>query len=272
MSDDNSWIGPLVQAGVGMLGQGKADAMSAQQAALLREMYDELRNVPLPELQAIIAEQVGPSAQAGVYSDPTQRAQQMDVMGELRDLFEGGGFSVEDEAALNEAMNRSNVAGNAQRKGLASEFAQRGQLGSGARLAMGNAQAQGAANRANSAALGVVAEGSRRRAGALSAYADLAGDIRKADFGEGSARASAKDAADRWNAAAREKAGFHNAGLAQQQFGNRVTRAGGAAGAGRNLAGYFGNEAQGIRNQNAANAKAAGMAADGFFNDDEDDE
>ena len=193
-------------------------------------------------------------------------------MNELRDIFEGGGFDIQSEAALNEGLNRANVAGNAQRKALASEFAQRGQLGSGARLAMGNMSAQGAANRANQTALDVAAEGDRRKRNALSAYADLAGDIRRADFGEGSARAQAKDTADRWNASARQRATEYNAGLPQRQFNNRVSRSTGAQGAGSNLAGLYGNQAQGARNESANCAQAAGLAAQGLANGLDDEE
>lgn len=272
MSDDNSsWIGPLIQIGASMLGEQKAGALTAQQSALLRQVYDDLRNVPLPELEAVAAEQLGPSAMGGTYSDPEQRHQQMEVMNELRDLFTGTGFSPEDDAMLAEGLNRASVTGNAQRKALQSEFAQRGQLGGGARLAMGNAQAQGAANRANSTALGVAAEGSRRKSQAMAAYADLAGDVRKADFGEGSARAQAKDAAERWNAGAREKAGIYNAGLGQQQFNNRIARATGSQTAGGNLAGHFAQESQAVRNQHANYGRAGAEIVNGLT-DDEDDE
>lgn len=269
---DYSWVGPVVQGVVGGLGEGKASGLDAKQAALLQSIYDDLRNIPLPELEAIAAEQTGPSAMAGVYSDPEQRAQQQQVMEELRSIFEGGGFNVEDEAALNEALSRSNVAGNAQRKALASEFAQRGQLGAGARLAMGNMNAQGSANRANQSALNVAAMGQQRKNAALSKYADLAGDMRRQDFGEGSARAQASDAAERWNATARQRATEYNAGLPQQQFGNRVTRATGSQGAGSRLAGNFGNQAQATRNQFANYGQAAGLAAQGLASGLEDDE
>ena len=269
---DYDWVGPVVQAGVSLLGQGKADGLNAQQADLLRQIYEELRNVPLPELERVTAEQLGPTAMEGVRSDPEQRGQQLEVMEELRNIFENGGFNIEDRAAMNEMLNRSNVAGSAQRRGLEADFQQRGQLGAGAQLALGNMNAQGTANRANTSALAIGAEGAKRRSAAMRDYADLAGDIRRGDFGEASARAGAKDTADRWNASAREKAGQYNAGLAQQQFNNRVTRAGGAAGAGGNLAAHFGQRAQAARNQNANYGEAAGNAAMGIANGLDDDE
>ena len=270
---DYSWIGPLVQMGAGMLGGGKADSLDAQQSELLKSIYDELRNIPLPELERIVAEQLGPTAMEGVESDPEQRAQQMEVMNELRDIFESGGFDIQDRAALNELLNRTNVSAGAARRGLESDFAQRGQLGAGARLALGNMNAQCAANRANTTAVNIGAEGAKRKERALSTYADLAGDIRKGDFGEAATRAGAKDDAARWSASARERAGMRNAGLAQQQFGNRVTKATGARGAGGDLADLYGQRATGERNRNAAYAEAAGRGAQGLANDlDDEDE
>lgn len=269
---DYSWIGPLVQMGASMMGEQKAGGLDAKQAALLQQIYDELRDVPLPELEKVVAEQLGPTKMGEVRSDPEQRMQQMDVLGELRDIIDSGGFDIQSEAGLNEALNRANVTGQAQSRALASEFANRGQLGSGARLALGNMNAQGAANRANTAALNIGAEGARRRMDAMGRYADLAGDVRRADFGEASARAQAEDAAARWNASAREKAGMYNAGLAQQQFNNQVTRATGSQAAGNNLAGFYGNQAQGTRNAAANYGSAAGLAAQGLANNLSDDE
>lgn len=263
---DTSWLGPLIQGGASLIGEQKAGQLSAQQLAQLQQVYDDLRNTELPDSKPVDATQLGPTAMEGVHSDPEQRQQQLDVMTQLRDLFEHGGFNIEDRAALAEAMNRANVSGSAQRHALAGEFAQRGQLGSGARLALGNMDAQGAANRSSQAGLDVAAQGERRRMEALGHYGDMAGHLREQDFGEGSARANAKDAADRWNAAAREKAGYYNAGLAQQQFTNKLSKATGAAGAGGNLAGYYGGEAQGVRNSAANYGRAAAEASKGIGN------
>jgi hypothetical protein len=254
---DYSWI-PAVVGGV--LGDQKAGALDAKQQELLERIYDELRNIPLPELERIQAEQMGPSAMEGVRSDPEQRLQQLQVMEELRNIFEGGGFNVEDKADLNRALNEANVKGNAQRQALAGEFAQRGQLGAGARLAMGNMDAQGAANRANQSALDVAAQGQRRKMDALGRYGNMAASLRGQDFGEGSARAQAADAASRWNAAAREKAGYYNAGLNQQQFNNQVSKATGAQGAGNNLSNLFGARAKGTRARYDAYGRAISEA------------
>jgi hypothetical protein len=215
-----------------------------------------LRDTPLPDLKDVDPTQLGPTAMEDVRSDPDQRQQQLEALTSLRDIFEHGGFNLEDRAAMAEAMNRANVSGSAQRHALAGEFAQRGQLGSGARLAMGNMDAQGAANRSSQAGQDIAARGEARRMGALNNYADLAGRLRSQDFGESSARAQAKDAADRWNAGAREKAGYYNAGLAQQQFGNRIAKATGQQNAGTNLAGFYGNESQSTRNQGAGYTRA----------------
>jgi hypothetical protein len=261
---DMSWIGPLIQAGASAMGEQKAGQLSAQQQQILKDIYENLRDTPLPDLKDVKAEQLGPTAMEGVHSDPQQRQQQLEVMSALRDMFEHGGFNIEDRAALSAALNEANVKGSAQRHMLQGEFAQRGQLGAGARLALGNMDAQGAANRSSQAALDVAAQGEKRRMAALGDYGNMAGHLRSQDFDEAQARATAKDAADRWNASAREKAGYYNAGLPQQQFTNQVTKATGQQGAGNNLSSYYGNEAQGVRNQYANHGRAAAEASKGF--------
>jgi hypothetical protein len=258
--------GALLQMAIGMFGEQAAKNLSEEQLRILKQQSDELRNIELPDLRDIVAEEMGPTAMEEVRSDPEQRAQQLQVMQELRDIFEGGGFNIEDEAALNEAFNRSNVAGNAQRKALASEYAQRGQLGSGARLAAGNMQAQGAANRSSQTALDIGAMGQRRRADALNRYGAMASGLRSQDFGESAQRAAAKDAATRWNAAARERAGYYNAGLPQQQFNNRMSKVTGQQAGSNNLASYYANESQGVRNQYANYGQAGAEAARGLGN------
>jgi hypothetical protein len=107
--------GALLQMAIGMFGEQATKNLSEEQLRILKQQSDELRNIELPDLRDIVAEEMGPTAMEEVRSDPEQRAQQLQVMQELRDIFEGGGFNIEDEAALNEAFNRSNVAGNAQR-------------------------------------------------------------------------------------------------------------------------------------------------------------
>jgi hypothetical protein len=254
----------LIGLAMSLASEAKAGKLSQEQQQMLQDIYDKLGNIPLPELQKIQAEQLGPTAMEGVHSDPEQRQQEMETMSSLRDLFEHGGFNIEDRAALNEELNRANVQGSAQRHALAGEFAQRGQLGSGARLALGNMDAQGAANRSNQAGLDIAAQGEKRRMDALTHYGDMASHLRGEDFGEASARAQAKDAADRWNASAREAAGRYNAGLAQQQFNNQVTKTTGQQSSANNLAAFYGNEAQGVRNQGANYARAAAEASKGF--------
>lgn len=238
--DYGAMAGAMTGAAGSLAGASGQQNMSDAQRKLLEQILNEIRDIPLPDLERIMAEQLGPSAMEGVHSDPEQRQAQLDIMDELRDIYSSGGLNLEDKAALNEGLNRANVAGNASRQRLASDFAARGQLGSGAQLAMGNMGAQSAANRANQTALDVGAMGQKRRMDAMGRYAGLASDVRGQDFGESSARAQAKDAADRWNAASREKAGYYNAGLAQQQFGNRMTKATGSQGAGNNLAAQYG--------------------------------
>jgi hypothetical protein len=205
---------------------------------------------------------------AGVRSDPAQREQELEMMSQLRDVYNHGGLDLQSRAALNDAMNRASVQGNSARRALADSFAARGQLGSGAQLAMGNQTAQNQANASNQAALDAAASGDQRKMAALSAYGQAASQLRNQDFSEASARAKAQDEANLWNASAQEKANYYNNGGRQQQaFQDAMQRATGAVSAGNNLAGFYGTQQQMGLNMlgNAVQTAtgAAGKAASG---------
>lgn len=221
------------------------DLTGQQQQTLLQQIYNQLRNEPLPDLQNVNPTQLGDPGMAGVYSDPAQRQQELEVMSNLRNVFSNNGLDLQDRAAMNEALNRASVTGNSARRALASDFASRGQLGSGAQLAMANQTAQNQANTSNQNSLDIAAQGEQRKASALNAYGSDASALRGQDFSEASARAKAQDEANQWNANAAEKANYYNNGGRQQQdFQNRMGRDTGAMNAGNNLSGFLGAQQQ----------------------------
>ena len=245
-----SFWGALVQGGMQLAAEGAAQREREKQLELLRELMEEYRNVPLPELDPVTAEELGPSAFDELRGDPTLRAAQLDALGRLQDISRGGGLTLEDDAALAKVLGQAARQDRNQRARLSEDFAARGQLGSGAQLAMALQGQQATAQRGREEAMDRAAMAQRRSLDAILQGGRLAGEVRGQDYGEKARAAEARDEIARRNAASREKARYYNAGLAQQQFGNRMSRLGGMQGPGNNLASFYG--------QGAADARAAG--------------
>lgn len=249
MADDSySWIGPVVQGAVSMFGEQQAGKLDKQQLDLLRQQYEELKNVPLPELQRVLAERLGPSELGGLHSDEQARGNQLDMLAELRNVIDQGGLSLSDRAALADAMGDASAQARRGRANVKADLARRGGLDSGAQLMASMQSASDSARDAGKAGLETAAMAERRKLDAMRAHLDATGAMRGQDWAENSATAGARDRRAEGNADRREKAGYYNAGLPQQQFENRTRRLGMATGPGTNLAGAYAGQAQGTRN------------------------
>ncbi len=246
-----------LQALMQMAAESSAQKDRAEQLRLLKELMDEYRNVPLPELERVAAEELGPSAMEGVQTDAALRSAQLDALGRLQDLAKGGGLTLEDEAALSKVLGKSARQESLGRQRLADDFAARGQLGSGAQLAMALQGNQASAQRGREEAMDRAAMAQRRSLDAMLQGGRLAGEVRGQDYGEKARAAEARDAIASYNAGAREKARYRNAGLAQQQFGNRLAKLGGAQGPGHGVADFYGQSAQDARAAGAGYGRAA---------------
>ena len=257
--------GTLAQLLLGAVGEGNATKLNAQQMAKLEELQALFRDEPLPDIKEIEAEQLGPSARGNVYSDPELEAAQMEALGQLGDISRDGGLTLADRNAMNEIESDLAAGERSRRASLGDEMARRGQLGSGAELQMALSGQSAAANRAAKFGADVAADAQARAIDAMLKRGDLAGKVRGQDFAESSYRAEGNDSRDVWNAGAREKAKYHNAGLAQQQFANRMARLAGQVPAGNNIASQLGANANSQR-QFWGNA---GAAVDSWLDDEE---
>jgi hypothetical protein len=219
-----------------------------EKARSLLEQAAQMAEVDLPELERLVAEEVGPSAFEDIKTDPALRDAQMAALDRLQQIDQEGGLLLADKANLNKVLGQTNRAAASQNAAVREDMAARGVGGSGAEMAMQLANNQAQAQRGGEQGLDIAAMAQQRALDAIMARGQLAGDVRGQDFGEQSQIAQAKDLISRYNADSRSKAKYHNAGLGQQHFDNQMRRNQGRAAAKKDMANWYTNE---------ANAKAA---------------
>lgn len=175
--------------------------------------------------QNIVPQEVGDTALAGIAVDPRGKMAQEESLAALEELAANGGLSLADMAALNEVQRNLNRNNSARQKGLANEFAARGQLGSGAQLAMGLAGQQNAAENANQRGESVAAQAQARALQAILQKGQVARGMTNDDYGRKSEAAKARDLIEARNAAARTDAAKANNAIAGQGFANNLSKA-----------------------------------------------
>lgn len=238
----------IVAAGVAAAGSIAAKVMEgmsqAKQRELLQQATDQYGNIDMPALERIVAEQIGPSEFEKIKSDPSLRQAQIDSLSELKRIYSNGGRTLQDEANLTSDMNRSAQLERSARDGIRDTMNARGTMGGGSELMMRLSAAGEGANRNAQSALQSAAQREGRASESIMRAGSLGGQIRGQDFSEASRKAEAADARERYNADARQKAAYYNAGLPQQQFDNRMRVASGKANA---LGGQANQEGQGAQ-------------------------
>jgi hypothetical protein len=218
-------------------GGGDSAAMSIQQQMLrdaqniplpiLKEYYPELYQVVSqmnPELETAV--NLGPSAMAGISTDPALRQAQMNALSKLESIGLGG-QSAEDQARMANITNDINTNLQGQQGAIMQNLAQRGMSGGGSELAQRSMAAQGAANRQASMAMDAKAQAERRALDAIMQSGQLGGQMQSQDFQQQQAKAQAADAISRFNAqnqqnviganvGAKNQAQMYNAGMQNQ--------------------------------------------------------
>lgn len=242
------------QLAIAFLGEQKASQLSAKQLELLGQQLAQLQGIELPDLPEVKPEELGESAVAGMQSDEALRGKQLQALGELQNIIDSGGLDLSDKVSLEEALSTAQNNQRRARAGVMGDLAARGGLDTGARLVAGLDAATAGANDLRKTGMETAAMAQKRRLDAIRTASGMAGALREQDWRESEAAKRAKDLRDERNAAAREKAGYYNAGLPQQQFQNQVTKVTGQGNATNNLAGAYGGAAGDAR------ASAAGMA------------
>lgn len=177
--------------------------------------------------QDVTAQEVGPSALGSIPDDVQARAAQMQSMGKLDEISAGGGLSLADMTALNDIQRDLNRNTSARRQGLANEYAARGQLGSGAQLAMDLAGQQQSAESANQRAESTAAQAQARALQAILQKGQVARGMGNDDYGRKAEAARARDAIEARNAAARMDASKTNNAYRGQAFQDELSKAAG---------------------------------------------
>jgi len=244
---DYSWIGPAIQAGSSIFGEVMAGKSKEEQQAILQQALAEFGNISPPSLERVMAEMEGPSAFEGVQADPEGRAAQYAALDALQNISANGGHTLADDANLNRVRNQAAGVASSGRHRIAESMAARGQLNSGATLAMQLSGNEGAAGRASQEGMDIAGQAQRRALDAILQRGKLGGDLRQQQFSEDARKAEAADMRSRYNAQARQRAQYYNAGLPQQQYENQLNRARGMTGQLGNLASYKGEQAADTR-------------------------
>ncbi len=242
MADGEGW-GQVAQVGVSALGEYMAQQSKEKQQALLQKALAEFGSISPPALQKVIAEQEGPSAMAGVSSDPESIAAQHAALDALKNISDSGGLTLSDRANLNRTRSSAAGTANSGRQRIAEDMASRGNLDSGAMLAMQLSGNEGSANRQSQEDMDIAGTAQKRALDAIMQRGQLAGHVREQDFGEKSRKAEAADLIARYNSEARSKAQYHNANLPQQGFDNQMRLAQGRATGAAPMASYYGEQA-----------------------------
>lgn len=241
-----------------------------EQAKKLMEQAAAQYNIPLPQLQEMVAPHLDKSAFDDIQGDPALRDAQMGALGKLKGIEDAGGLMIEDRAVLNKLQSQTARQAAARQSGIREDMAERGIGGSGAELAMQQGNAQDEASRASQAGLDIAAQAQKRYFDSILQRGRMAGDIRGQDYGEARDRAAARDEINRYNADSMWRGQQANNQVRQQNYDNRWSQADQRA---KNLYGqadYYRGEAARKSGQASGFGKAAGKAVNAF-GDDEDE-
>ncbi len=219
---DYDWVAPVAKGVASYAGgaQAQAEQQEAYRQMLenLKQRYADYDALGSAGYKDIEAQQLGPSALEGIAPDLQARQQQQESIAALQDLADRGGLSLADMKALNDIQANLSRNDSARRAGLANQYAARGQLGSGAQLAMDMSNQQNAAENANQAGESAAAQAQARAFQAILEKGKAARGMSSDDYARKSEAAKARDLIEARNAASRADASKYNNQLAGQKF------------------------------------------------------
>lgn len=260
----------MVMSGVGAAGAGAVSAEDREQARqMLQKMMAKYDQIKAPQLQDAPAQELGQSAFSDIHEDPRLRDAEMGGLDSLKQMQDAGGLTLEDTAALNSINDKTARREAAGRGAIANDFASRGQLGSGAQLAMSLQSQQDSANRSADAGANTAASAQRRYFDSVLARGKMAGDMSGRDYQRQADAARARDSIAAHNAAARTDAARYHNDVLNQGFSNQMGLTGAQAGAGYKQANYLQNEASRKAEQFGRAASGISKAAGSLWDDDE---
>jgi hypothetical protein len=218
-------------------------------------------NIPLPQLQQMVAQVVPNSAAGQVYSDPNLGAAQTQSIGELGNIADQGGLTLTDKANFDTAQRQAAQGAMAQRQAIQNLLNRTGGGNSGVSAALQLGAQRGQQESSALAGQQEAASAQQRALQAVLQRGQLAGQVRAQGVNEATNRARAIDQMNQYNAQARQGAQQYNLGLPQQQYQNQLARAQGYAGTQQNYANYNQGEANRIGGVAADTGTGVGLAA-----------
>lgn len=212
-------IGAIVSA----IGAAVAEGDYEKARALREQALSDYGDAIAPKLDKATAEQLGPTALASIQTDAAPRNAQTDAMRRLSEIYESGGTTAQDEAALQLANQGAQQQAQSSYQAIQQQLAQRGQQNNPALMAalaskVGQTTAMASATNRYQAQ----ADARNRAMQALGMSADVAGQVRGADYGEASNLATATDRINQFNAGSRTDANNENARRAEAQYQMQV--------------------------------------------------
>lgn len=190
------FVGPGLALAGGLLGQLLAGKDRKAADRIMAQVRDEFGRIDPAKVEQLAAIEMDPEAETGM----------RDSLRRMDDSVEAGGMTLQDRAALNEALEDEGRQERAQRAAVTRQYAGTGSQG----LLAGLVAQQGGAQRAHRAALDQAGQAQTR-------YWQNVRDR----FGMASGLGDARSAIDRWNRGATQ----YNNSLEQQRFDNDFRRA-----------------------------------------------
>jgi hypothetical protein len=262
----------------------------AESNKLMRDNVAKLEAIGIPTIEAqkialqnpelvepLVAEQMGASQMEDVQMDPRLQAAQRAALDEMTGLGQTG-LGAEDKAAFNQLRRQAAGAAEAQQASTLQEMASRGMLDSGANLAAQLQAGQSQADRMSQEGDRLAASAAEARRAALGQQANMASQMSAQDLGLKTNKASAADTIAQFNTQQRAQTGaanqgykvdratqlanlrnqeeVANKGLTQQQFQNKIQKAGGVAQQQASMAGNLQQQAAGAQQAQQAQTGA----------------
>lgn len=253
-------IGAVVSAIGAAVAQGDYDKARALREEALSEYGDAIS----PKLDKAVAEQVGPTAFAAITPDAAPRKTQTDAMRRLADIYENGGMTSQDEAAMQIANQGAQQQAQSSYQAVQQQLAQRGQSNNPALMAaLASKVGQTTALASSTNRYQAQADARNRAMQALGMSADVAGSVRGADYGEASDKASAVDRFNMFNAGQRTNASNENARRTQANYDNDMRLRDSRYGAKNNMAGSYERSGDATRQTTAGIGNAIGTLGAG---------
>ena len=221
---------------MGIVGEMQKQGKDAEAKAYLERARAEYADIPLPSYEDFVAHDMGPAALAAVQADPALKAAQQQALGMYDQIQANRGETLADQATYNKTVDQASQQARVQQANIAEQARQHGTADSGRSVALQQMAGSQAANRINESGMQEAARAQQRYFDSILNKGNLAGEMRKQQFGEDTQAAQAKDLRDTYNNNARIAAQTANNTLANQRYLDASGRVGLMSGQNVNLA------------------------------------